>query len=323
MSEESMSQAIDWRDLQGHDQLLRFVFDPGYVRGVLVSVDEHWRASQANQNYPPALQQLLGEAVAAGLALVATIKFEGRLTLQLQGNGPVSLLVVQIRSDLSFRMTANWSEAVEQMPLGNPVSDLVGDGYLVMTIEPEHGQRYQSMVSLHGQRFGHALEEYFRQSEQLPTRMVVAGDAERAVALLIQQMPGEGGNAERAAETAAAEAFEHLEALTGTLDSPAGEAEMLAVPTPVLMRRLFHEEQLRLLEMSALEFSCGCSRGAVAKMLRPLGREELLAAQRDSEVKDKVLVRCEFCGTSYEFDSVDIEQLLTDDSIEPPGETHH
>jgi len=319
-----MTQAIDWHELPSDDQLLRFVFEPGYVRGVLVSVDEQWLSAQACQDYPPAVQQLLAEAVAAGLALVATLKFDGRLILQLQGDGPLSLLVVQVRSDLSFRVTANWSEAVEHMPLGQPVSDLVGEGHLVMTLEPEQGQRYQSMVSLAGQRLGHALEGYFRQSEQLPTRMVVAGDANRAVALLIQQMPAEGGQADTASdEDVANTAYQHLEALTATLDSRSGEAEMLGVTTPILLHRLFHEERVRLLEMSGLQFSCGCSREAVANMLRPLGRDELEAARRDSEVEGRVMVRCEFCGTNYQFDAVDIEQLLADDSIEPPGETRH
>lgn len=309
-------------DLPDADHLYRFSFDSGQVRGVAVSVDQSWQTAGLHHNYPPAVAQLLGQCVAAALVMVATLKFEGRLILQFRGEGPISLLVVQARSDLTYRVTAQWGEDLPMDELDQSIQDLLGQGQLALTIEPSEGARYQSLVPIEGDRIAEALEGYFRQSEQLPTRLEFAADAQRAVGVMIQQMPGEGGTP-LVRQQGAEDGFAHLSVLMDTLDTEKGTKELQSTPVPVLLHRLFHQEHLTMSHMLPIGFVCGCSRGGVGQMLRSLGREELQLALRDSEMAGHVSVRCEFCGHRYNFDAVDVEQLLLDHSVPPPDNTRH
>ncbi|WP_407275050.1 Hsp33 family molecular chaperone HslO [Halothiobacillus sp. DCM-1] len=308
--------------LQERDELLRFVLGQGQLRGVAVSLDQSWQDACANHAYPPAITELLGECVAAALCMVATLKFDGRLILQFRGEGPVSLLVVQARSDLSFRVTAQWRDSLQGALLDQPLSVLLGQGQLALTLESRDGVRYQSLVSAEGAQIAEALEGYFSQSEQLPTRLVLAADPQRAVGILLQQVPGEGGTPAARAQAAEWE-FDHASALMQTLTGEAGHQELCTTPVPVLLHRLFHQEALRLTQINPVRFHCGCSREGVGAMLRSLGAEELDQALADSEVPGYVAVHCEFCGTDYRFDAVDVAQLLRDDSVKPPDATRH
>lgn len=309
-------------DLPDADQLYRFAFGSGQVRGVAVSVDRSWSSAGAHHDYPPAVAQLLGQCVSAALVMVATLKFDGRLILQFRGEGPISLLVVQARSDLTYRVTAQWQDALNAATLDQSIQDLLGRGQLTLTIEPTEGVRYQSLVPVEGDRIAEALEGYFRQSEQLPTRLELAADGHRAVGLLIQQIPGEGGTP-MVRQASANDEFAHLSILVDTLDTSAGQAELRTTPVPVLLHRLFHQESLGFSDIRPIGFYCGCSRDGVSQMLRSLGRTELEAALRDSEVPEHVSVRCEFCGRRYNFDAVDVEQILLDTSTTPPDVTRH
>ncbi|ANJ66970.1 hypothetical protein A9404_05880 [Halothiobacillus diazotrophicus] len=317
-----MTETRTPEELPDIDQLYRFGFGSGQVRGVAVSVDRSWSTAGQGHDYPPAVAQLLGECVAAALVMVATLKFEGRLILQFRGEGPISLLVVQARSDLSYRVTAQWSADLDADALDQSIQVLLGQGQMALTIEPADGVRYQSLVPIEGQRIAEALEGYFRQSEQLPTRLELAADAHRAVGLLIQQIPGEGGTP-MVRHGAANDEFAHLSILVDTLDTPAGQAELRTTPVPVLLHRLFHQDALGFTDIRPIRFYCGCSRAGVGNMLRSLGRTELEGALSDSEVPDHVSVRCEFCGQRYNFDAVDVEQILLDTSTEPPDATRH
>lgn len=317
-----MSESMPENAVLTADQLYRFGLASGTVRGVAVSLDESWRTAGEHHDYPPAVAQLLGQCVAATLTMVATLKFEGRLILQLRGEGPVSLLVVQARSDLSYRVTAQWSESLVGDALDQSIQTLFGAGQLALTIEPDEGVRYQSLVPIEGTQIAQALEGYFKQSEQLPTRLMLSANAERAVGLLIQQVPGEGGTPMVRAAAADGD-FDHLSIMVDTLQPPQGRAEFQSTDVPTMLHRLFHQDALVLTQISSLRFFCGCSREGVGAMLRSLGRAELHAAQRDGDEPGYVAVRCEFCGANYRFDAVDVEQLLLDDSVSPPDTTRH
>src|SRR5215472_6155008 len=180
-------------DMSEHDTLRRFIFEALPVQGRHVHLDASWRAALERQDYPAPVRALLGETMAAAALLSATLKFEGNITLQIQGAGPVHLLVVQCTSGLKLRGLARWNGDV-------PASDfraLVGDGRLVMTIEQNgKAERYQSIVPLEGGSLSASLESYFERSEQLATRLwLTAGDGS-AAGMLLQMLPDRQGDSD-------------------------------------------------------------------------------------------------------------------------------
>ena len=322
-----MSELTPKAALSDQDQLLRFGLASGKVRGVAVSVDHSWPTAGLHHDYPPAVAQLLGQCVVAALALVATLKFNGRLIMQFRGDGPVKLLVVQARSDLTYRVTAQWTQDLNPTDLNQTLQTLFGltpanPGHLTLTLEPNEGTRYQSLVPIEGDSVAQALEGYFQQSEQLPTRLVLVADGGRAVGVLIQQVPGEGGTAMVRAANAEAD-FDHLSIMMDTLLTSNGLVEVQATAVPVLLHRLFHQDSLVLTQVNSVGFFCGCSRDGVGVMLKSLGRDELACALHDSEVPGYVSVRCEFCGAQYNFDAVDVEHLLQTHSFAPNEDIRH
>ncbi|RRQ23665.1 redox-regulated molecular chaperone Hsp33 [Guyparkeria sp. SCN-R1] len=314
------SESIDWQSLPHGDELFRFSFEDGRVRGVSLRLEPTWQAAIENHDYPPAVASLLGQAVAGAVLMVASLKFEGRLVLQFAGRGPISLLVVQVTSDRRFRCMAKWDD--ERLEgASEHLEDQLGRGQLVLTIEPEDGARYQSLVPIAGAGLENAIEGYFQQSEQLPTRLVLAADGEVTAGMLVQQMPETGGIVP--ASGAAARGFEHVGKLVDTLVGDKGRSEMLAISAPELLHRLFHQEALRIHDVARVSFNCGCTREGVGQMLASLGRGELEATLDSDETPGLVEIRCDFCGSLYRFDRVDVEQLLTSDSVEPPESTRH
>lgn len=286
------------------DTLNRFILETTNVRGEWVHLDATWQALLERYDYPPVVRDLLGQALAAVALLSATIKFDGSLILQVTGNGPLNLLVVQASGHGTVRGLARWQSAV-------PESDLAaqfGDGRMVMTIDPGQGrERYQGIVPLEGSSLAEALEAYFTRSEQLPTRLWLAADGQRAAGLLLQVLPGDQRDPD---------AFNRAVILAGTLK----REELLAWPVETLLHRLYHEEEVRLLDGRPVSFRCGCSRERVADMLRNLGRAEVESILADEGI---VQVNCEFCNAGYRFDTVDAAQLFADGEPPPGSTTRH
>lgn len=287
-----------------NDALRRFLFEDFPVRGEIVRLEESWRAVLERQDYPRAVRDLLGEAMAASVLLASTLKFDGLLTLQIQGEGDLHLLVVQCASDLSVRGLAKWKG---EDPRGS-LAELTGGGRLAITIERRKDQdRYQGIVLADTDTLADCIETYFAQSEQLPTRIWLAADGDGAAGMLLQQLPGPETRSEGDPD-----GWQRAGMLAGTLSA----GELLGTESHELLRRLFHEEDLRLADLRGVEFRCSCSRQRVEGALRLLGREELselLAAEGQIEV------RCEFCNQAYGLDVVDVERLLADDAeFQPP-----
>lgn len=273
------------------DALRRFVFERTDVRGELVHLDATWRAVLERHEYPPVVRELLGEAMAAAALLFVTVKLEGTLTLQVRGDGPVRLLVVQANSAHTLRGLAHWQGDIEAAPL----RALFGTAQLVITIEPtQGGERYQGITELAGARLSDALENYFNTSEQLPTRLWLAANGEAAAGLLLQKLP---------TETEDADAWPRAVQLAATLT----DGELLGLDAPTLLRRLYHEEDVRLYESQPVSFRCSCSRERIETVLRGLGYDEVQSILRDEGV---IGVDCEFCNQHYEFDAVDAERLF-------------
>ena len=289
-----------------HDSLQRFLFEDAAIRGDLVHLDATWQAVLERHDYPEPVRNLLGEMMVAAVLLSATIKLKGRMIMQIQGNGPVSLMVVECTSDRTLRGLAHASESLAHGDL----PALVGEGRLAITLEPEDGlERYQSIVELTGHTLADALEHYLDNSEQLETRLWLSVDTQRAGGLLIQKLP--------ASETEADDdAWNRIEQLSATIQSN----ELLGLPAREIIHRLYHEEDVRVFETEPVCFRCTCSRERVANMLRTLGVEEVRSILED---EGSVKVACEFCNHKYEFDAVDSEQLFAADIAHDAPPTRH
>jgi molecular chaperone Hsp33 len=282
------------------DLIRRFFFEHHPVRGHIVHLDSAWAAMCEHHDYPPPIRELLGEAAAATTLIASTRKFDGTLTLQLQGPGPMHLLVAQCTHGFAVRGVARWTGAV---PAG-PLTAMAGEGRLTVTVETmDQAARYQGIVPLAAGRLTQCLEAYFRDSEQLPTRIWLATTPSRAAGLLLQRLPGAESPGSPREREDPQEAWERVEQLAGTLEPE----DLLTLPQREVMRRLFHEEDVRVFEPAPVFFQCRCSRERVIELLRALGEEEIrgIVAERGA-----VQARCEFCNRAYDFDAVDAEQLF-------------
>jgi molecular chaperone Hsp33 len=285
------------------DSLQPFVFEHGGVRGGIVHLGATWNAVLERREYPAALRDVMGELMAAAALLASNLKFEGSMIMQLQGDGPVSLLVVECTGDLTLRAMAQW----EGEP-GGRVGDLLGGGRFVVTLDPAGGtHRYQGVVELDGESVGDVLQHYMQRSEQLETRFWLAADASRACGMLLQKMPHPGADLDL---------WNRAAVLASTLT----REELLGISAPNLIRRLFHEEDVRVFTPRPVAFRCSCSTERVIGMLRMLGYDEVrqVLAQQD-----KVEVNCEFCNRRYGFDRVDVEQVFAAGVVTRPEATRH
>jgi molecular chaperone Hsp33 len=287
------------------DCLHRFVFEHTDVRGELVRLDASWRALLERQAYPTAVRDLLGQALAAVTLLSATIKIDGFLHLQLRGDGPLELVLVEVTAQRTVRGLARWSGEVPEAPLGAQVGD---EAWLTLTIDPgARRERYQGLVAVEHDTLAATLEAYFRQSEQLATRLWLAADARRAAGMLLQRLPS---------ATPDADAWNRDVLLGDTLNA----SELLTLPAGKLLRRLFREEDLRLFEPEPVSFRCRCSRERVETVLRALGYDEV---REILEEQGAVSVTCEFCSQTHAFDAVDVERLFAaSDQPEVPATRH-
>lgn len=293
------------------DSLHRFVFEHTNLRGELVHLDASWQAVLERHPYPPVVRELLGQAMAASVLLGATIKFQGSLILQVQGEGPITLLVVQATNDRTLRGMAQWQGEVEPAAL----NELFGKGRLVITIQPEgKRERYQGIVDLGDQGLAEALEGYFQRSEQLPTRLWLAADGRYAAGLLLQRLPVDHDDVHDKAE--AEENWARITQLASTVT----EQELLELPFRELMHRLYHEETVRAFESEPVSFRCSCSRERIEETLRGLGYQEVHGILQE---QGKVSVDCSFCNQHYEFDSVDVERVFAADVSPQVPKTRH
>ncbi|MDF2182626.1 Hsp33 family molecular chaperone HslO [Neptuniibacter sp. CAU 1671] len=286
------------------DQIQRILFDNLDVRGVVAGLQQTCTDNFSNHNYPPRIRQILGEMLAAVSLLSSSLKFDGRLILQAQGAGQIRLLLAECTHQNNLRAIARFDDAPAD---DSAFSDLLQEGQLILTLEPEKGNRYQGVVPLEADTLSGCLEAYFAASEQLPTQVHLACDGERAAGFMLQVLPAAGTGAED---------WSHISQLGATLKSE----ELLQLDNETLLYRLFHQEACRLYEPEALRFRCTCSRersAASLKMLDPDELHQLLAEQGE------IAVDCQFCNAHYRFDATDIEALFSPDgTTDSSGQLH-
>jgi len=277
------------------DTLQRFLFDQAPVRGACVQLDATWLAILERHTYPQPVRDLLGEMMASIMLLASTLKMKGKMSLQLQGDGPVKLMMVECTDGHALRGIAQCDDHVP-----SELQELIGNGRMVITLEPDEGkERYQSIVNLHGQSLADALGDYLIRSEQLDTCLWLSADGRHAGGLLIQKLPSEWHEEELAL-------WERVFHLSATIKSE----ELLHLSHREIIHRLYHEEDVRVFEEEPICFRCSCSRDRVANMLRSLGYDEVHDIVQE---QGSIRVACEFCNQKYEFDSVDAEQLFAAD----------
>jgi molecular chaperone Hsp33 len=317
-------------------QLHKFLFDGLPVRGMLVQLTDVWQevlkrraANVETGPYAEPVRHLLGEMTAAAVLMQSNIKFNGALVMQIFGDGPLKLAVVEVNPNLSLRATA---KVVGELGEASTLPEMVNvnnEGKCAITLDPLNKmpgqQAYQGVVPLFDDhrnkldKFSDVLQHYMLQSEQLDTTLVLAANDTTAAGLLIQRLPikGEGNLAAKATmededEIGRNEDYNRISILASSLTAD----ELLNLDAEIILRRLFWEEKLVRFEPLTPSFACSCSRERVSNMIRSLGTEEvesILAERGDVEVG------CDFCGEQYRYDAVDAAQIFTGTPTPPPA----
>ena len=292
--------------LRSTDVLHRFLIEGAGVRGVLVRLNESWEAIRDATAYPLPIAHLLGETAVASSLFGGHTKIEGAVSVQLKGQQALRTLFAEYRAPGLLRGIARWQEP---LPGTLALRDVSEGAVLAITLEsPTPGQReptrYQGLVGLDADSLAQAFEQYFLQSEQLPTRMMFSVQGDIAAGILLQALPGAAVDAD---------GWTRVQALLDTLTSE----ELREADPASLLYRLFHEDGVRVLGEQPLRFECTCSRERVGRMLIGLGEEEALAAI----VGDAAEITCEFCNRRYRFDRIDIGQLFAGGGANPGSQT--
>jgi len=317
-------------------QLHKFLFEGLPVRGILVQLTDVWqeilkrRAENLDTGaYPEPVRHLLGEMTAAAVLMQSNIKFNGALVMQIFGDGPLKLAVVEVQPNLNVRATAKVVGDLDGAQTLSTMVNVKNEGRCAITLDPltklPGQQPYQGVVPLFDDRrnkldkFSEVLQHYMLQSEQLDTTLVLAADDKTAAGLLIQRLPikGEGNLAAKASmadedEIGRNEDYNRISILAASLKSE----ELLQLDADTILRRLFWEEKLIRLETLAPSFSCSCSRERVSNMIRSLGADEVESILSE---RNDVEVGCDFCGQQYRFDAVDAAQIFTSADKQVPG----
>ncbi len=279
-----------------------FLFEHLDIRGAIVSLDGAWRSLLAKRGYPAPVARLLGEMSAVTALITANLKQPGRMTFQLRGEGPVNLLVLDCDEQLRLRGMAHWQPDKLRDQLSAP--DLLGHGQLALTLDAAGMQQpYQSLVPLVGSNIAEIFEHFLGQSEQLPTRLVLAAGPERAVGLFLQQLPS--------ADVRDADGWNRIQHLLATLRP----AEMLGQAPLDLLRRVFPEEDIRVYDARPVSHHCPEDWEKVQNMLRSLGRAECDAILRET---GEIVIRDDICNHDYRLDGPAVAALF-----EPPSPTLH
>ncbi len=281
------------------DNVTRFLFERAAVRGALVSLDDACREILDQHPYPPALRRVLAELLAASALLASTLSFKGTLIVQLQGMGPVRLLVVECTADLGLRATAQWRDAAALLPEDAPLRALAGDpqtSRLAITLDPKDGGPvYQGIVALEAASIAALIEHYLTTSEQIDSRLTLAAEAGRARGMLLQRMPSAGPDDDATWRHAAS----GVDVCTTDLLGASSVEALLAARFP--------NDDIRVRKPRRARFHCDCSSDRVGNALRMLGRPEIESILAEQGM---IGVTCEFCNRSYSFVAADALALF-------------
>ena len=276
------------------DQLQRFIFDEYQTRGEIAQVNSSFSQLIQNHQYPVEVSQVLGELLIATTLLTAMLKFEGKIIVQIQGDGPLSMAVINSDQNLQLRGTAK----VAGDTAGLSFNELIGKGHMMITITPDDGERYQGVVALEGETLSECLEDYFKQSEQLATHVSLfasVADDPKAAGLLLQRLPADGEQHDID--------FQHVKALAATVK----EDELYTLSSDELLYRLYHQETVRLFDVQEITYQCSCSKDRCLSSLASISPEEIVSLLNDHGTID---MHCEYCASDYIFSKEDLQILI-------------
>lgn len=284
--------------MNNNDTIQRFIFENANVRGEIVHLTSSYQTIIEQHHYPRSIRHILGQILVAASLLNSIIKTKGRLTVQFQGKDALKLLIAQCNHKFELRGLAQYQKELSEEELLLALKE----GTLAIIIHPDKTTSpYQGIVAWKGDSFARSIEGYFKDSEQLPTRLWVAVTDTVASGLLLQSMPKEGLKKNQPIEEN--KDWDHIQCLTETIT----DKELIELDNPILLHRLYSEEQVRVFEPIPITFRCTCSLLRCEQAILMLGEEE---AEKELKDKQKIVVTCEFCGKAYDFDRVDVANIF-------------
>jgi molecular chaperone Hsp33 len=281
------------------DTLIPFAFETLPVRGALVQLKKSWQRMQIGHRYERPVLEILGHSAAASTLIAQSLKFDSLITMQLSGNGPLSMLVMQCTSDLELRGMALATVPHEDAGF----VEMAARANCAITVDGgEIDRPYQGIVEVSGESLAESLEGYYRHSAQIPTHLALIGEPTLAGGLLLQQIPEVGDPP--------LDDWRRLGLLAGTLSA----RDLVDGAGVDLLARLFAEDDLRVFRERDVVFRCRCSQQRAEDVLRLLGEEDTRSACREQGLVD---VTCEYCGHTRSFDEVDISRVFA--GHQPPA----
>ena len=278
-----------------NDTLQRFIFESTDIRGEITTLSSSYQELLALQKYPPQVELLFGEFLAAVSLLSSRLKQRGMITIQARGAGPITTIMAECSQDNKLRGIVRGDfDSIDGL---STLQQLLGKATLAITLEPEGKERYQGVVPLDEEHLSSCLEFYFYQSEQLPTKIKLASDANTATGLLIQHLPSSDDHDK------SQEDWQRVSNLFETLSSH----EQLQLSHNDQLYRLFHEQDLLLFDPTTMQFSCSCSRQRTENALLSLGRKDVLELSAEQGL---IMINCQFCSQEYRFTAADVDLLF-------------
>lgn len=297
----------DPKNIVESDHHIRFLFEGISVRGELVQLQRTWQKMLERHAYPENVKTILGEALAATVLLSSTLKFDGNLTFQMQGDGALRLVVVQISSEGHIRGLARWDGEIPQGGL----QQKMGDARIVITIaNKDRKDPYQAIVPVQGATLSECLQYYFNASVQVPTRLWLGVNNESVAGILLQRLPDETEYKEKHDED-----WNRVCILAETVKPK----ELLGLEAPELLYRLFHEEHVGIVGSDNIVFACSCSSERIETTIKSLGQAEVHSI---IEEMGSVEVRCEFCNKAYHYSRLDADRLFESVLVEENRTVH-
>lgn len=282
------------------NELNRYLFTDAHARGELVQLSSSFKSIIKNHNYPAGVEKLLGELLCATCLLTATLKFEGDITVQLQGDGPVGYMSVSGNNNQQMRGIAKMAEETT----ADTLQTLIGKGTMIITIRPSAGEAYQGVVALDQETLADCLAHYFEVSEQIPTKIWLFSDTQQQLAAgaLVQLLPDGDGSVENKEKQVSD--FDHLCQLTNTIKSE----EIFSLEAQALLYRLYHQEQVNIFEPQKVSYVCGCSADKCLSAIAQIEPSEIKALLAE---QGKISITCEYCITTYDFDELSLKSFIS------------